>query len=173
MAWLKTLPYERKAWLILALTAFLLECCALYFQYGMGLEPCIMCIYQRTAVLGLLAAGLLGAVNPDNLGCRIVGFATWGISSIWGFQIAREHIAMQNTDDPFAFTCDRFPNFPEFMPLHEWLPNFFAATGDCGNIDWMFVGLSMPGWMEILFAFYSALFIAVLGFHLFNLKKAK
>ena len=81
---------------------------------------------------------------------------------MWGYFIAREHIEMQTTTDPFAFSCEFEPNFPSFMPLHEWIPSFFQATGDCGNIDWQFAGLSMPAWMEILFALFTiTLFVIV------------
>ncbi|TMP27361.1 disulfide bond formation protein DsbB [Pseudoalteromonas rubra] len=150
----------RLAWGALFFSAFVLEVIALYFQYAMGLEPCIMCIYQRTAVLGIVAAGLIGLTSPTSLPVRLLAMSCWGVSAIWGWLLAKEHIAMQTTTDPFAFTCDFVPNFPSFMPLHEWLPAFFAATGDCGNIDWFFAGLSMPGWMEVIFALYSISFIA-------------
>ncbi|MCF6434618.1 disulfide bond formation protein DsbB [Pseudoalteromonas sp. MMG022] len=162
MNWLSALSSSKKAWALLAISAGLFEVTALYFQYVMGLEPCIMCIYQRTAMLGLFAAGIVGYLSPTNWQVKGTGFAIWGISSIWGWMIAREHINMQTTTDPFAFTCDIVPNFPSFMPVHEWFPAFFAATGDCGNIDWSFLSLSMPGWMEVIFAFYSLSFIAVL-----------
>jgi disulfide bond formation protein DsbB len=48
------------------------------------------------------------------------------------------------------------------MPLHEWIPSFFAATGDCGNIDWQFASLSMPAWMEVIFAAFSVVFLVVI-----------
>ncbi|PHI38074.1 disulfide bond formation protein B [Pseudoalteromonas sp. GCY] len=156
---------SRQSWGLLALSAAIFEAVALYFQYGMGLEPCIMCIYQRFAMLGLLAAGLIGMISPRSFALRSLAFVSWGVGSIWGYFIAREHISMQTTTDPFAFTCDFVPNFPAFMPLHEWLPSFFAATGDCGKKAWSFAGLSMPGWMEIIFAFYSVAFFLFLFFH--------
>lgn len=161
MNWLSGISRTRTPWLLLALIAFLFEATALYFQYAMDLAPCIMCIYQRTAVLGVLAAGLLGAINPAQMWSRLLGFATWLVASIWGLLIAREHIMMQTTTDPFAFVCEFEPNFPSFMPLHEWIPSFFAATGDCGNIDWQFLGLSMPGWMQVIFAALAAAAIIV------------
>ncbi len=160
MNWLAELSQKRTAWLSLAAIAFIFEVIALFFQYQMDLAPCIMCIYQRTAMLGLLAAGLVGAINPENSIVRAVSFFSWGLASIWGFLIAREHIAMQTTTDPFAFSCEFEPNFP--LPLHEWIPHFFAATGDCGNIDWQFLGMSMPAWMEVIFALFALSFIAVL-----------
>lgn len=155
MNWLAHLPVQRSSWLLLTAIVFALEVTALFFQYNMGLAPCIMCIYQRSAVLGLLFAAIIGAAKPQSKIVRVLAYLVWGISSIWGYLIASEHIAMQTTTDPFAFTCEFEPNFPSFMPLHEWIPQFFQATGDCGNIDWQFIGLSMPAWMEIIFALFT------------------
>ncbi|MDP2636449.1 MULTISPECIES: disulfide bond formation protein DsbB [unclassified Pseudoalteromonas] len=160
MNWLANLAQKRTPWVLLALIAFTFEVTALFFQYQMGLEPCIMCIYQRTAMLGLLIAGVIGAINPNNMIMRVTAFSTWAVASIWGFLLAREHIDMQTTTDPFAFSCEFEPNFP--LPLHEWIPHFFAATGDCGNIDWQFLGLSMPAWMEVIFAAFTVVFFAVI-----------
>ncbi|WP_105258519.1 MULTISPECIES: disulfide bond formation protein DsbB [unclassified Pseudoalteromonas] len=165
MSWLSSISRTRAPWLLLALIAFLFEATALYFQYAMDLAPCIMCIYQRTAVLGVLLAGLIGAINPANLWLRLSGLATWLVASIWGLLLAREHIMMQTTTDPFAFVCEFEPNFP--VPLHEWIPGFFAATGDCGNIDWQFLGLSMPGWMQVIFAALAAAAVIVTSASLF------
>lgn len=55
----------RGAWLLMALTAFLLELTALYFQHIMLLQPCVMCIYERVALFGILGASLLGAIAPE------------------------------------------------------------------------------------------------------------
>ena len=127
MTFIANLARQRSAWLVLAASAFILEATALFFQYQMGLAPCIMCIYQRTAMLGLLIAGLIGAIAPDKIFARLMAFLTWAVSSIWGYLIAVEHMQMQTNTDPFAFSCEIVPNFPSFMPLHEWSPWFFAA----------------------------------------------
>lgn len=159
---LSKLAETSKAWLLLFSSALILVLSALYFQYGMGLEPCIMCIYQRTAVLGVLVAALIPLVF-NHFVTRLIGFAGWGVSAIWGLLIAIEHVDIQTALNPFFATCEIVPNFPSFMPLHTWLPSIFAATGDCGNIDWEFIGLSMPQWMIVVFAIYSTVFVAVLA----------
>ena len=43
----------RGAWLLMALTAFILELVALWFQHVMLLQPCVMCIYERCALFGI------------------------------------------------------------------------------------------------------------------------
>ncbi|GAC13575.1 disulfide bond formation protein DsbB [Aliiglaciecola lipolytica] len=158
---------SRWAWLTLMLSAVALIITALYFQYILELKPCIMCIYQRTAVFGLLFAGLL-PVLKNNLITRFIGFVVWGVSAIWGMFIAIEHVELQNASNPFFVSCEIVPNFPSFLPLHNWLPNMFAATGDCGNIDWEFMSMSMPQWMIVVFAIYSGVFAIVLFSRLFT-----
>ncbi|UAA37936.1 disulfide bond formation protein DsbB [Paraneptunicella aestuarii] len=161
---LARLSNQRWAWGTLFFSALALEASALYFQYGMGLEPCIMCIYQRTAVLGVLLSGLLVFLMNNAL-TRLIGFIGWGVSAIWGLLIAIEHVDIQGAANPFFVTCEIVPNFP--VPLHDWVPFFFAATGDCGKIDWEFLTLSMPQWMIVIFAAYSAVFTISLLARLF------
>jgi disulfide bond formation protein DsbB len=168
MTFIANLAFKRSPWLILMLSAFILEVTALIFQYQMDLAPCIMCIYQRTAVLGIFIAGFIGLTNPNNIFVRISAYIIWSISAIWGYFLAVEHIDMQTNTDPFAFTCDIIPNFPSFMPLHEWIPSFFAAPGDCGEISWQFLDLSMPVWMQIIFGIYSFILIAIISTNLFK-----
>ncbi|MBQ4831742.1 disulfide bond formation protein DsbB [Pseudoalteromonas sp. MMG010] len=170
MNWLANLSTQRAPWLLFSVIILGLELIALFFQYQMGLAPCIMCIYQRSAVLGLFVAGIVGSIKPNNLICRMIAFTIWGVASIWGFMLAREHIAMQTTTDPFAFSCEFEPNFPNFMPLHHWQPWFFEATGDCGNIDWVFMTLSMPQWMQIIFASTLVTLITLVAARIINNK---
>ena len=158
------LAEQRWAWATLFLSALVLEITALYFQYGMGLEPCIMCIYQRTAVLGVMLSGLL-VFLVNSTATRLIGYTGWGVSAIWGLFIAIEHVDIQTAANPFFVTCEIVPNFP--VPLHDWIPAFFAATGDCGDIDWQFLGMSMPQWMIVIFAAYSLVFIVSLLGRLF------
>ena len=47
----------RGAWLLMALTAFALEMVALWFQHVMGLKPCVLCIYERCALFGIMGCG--------------------------------------------------------------------------------------------------------------------
>ncbi|PTB88692.1 disulfide bond formation protein DsbB [Pseudidiomarina aestuarii] len=155
LATLKQLPSQSAAWAVLAASAWLLVAAALYFQYGMGLEPCVKCIYQRVAIMAIGTVALLPLVAPRSRIAQWIGTLGWLIAAVKGYLIAAEHVALQNSTNAFFMVCDTFPNFPSFMPLHEWFPSIFGAPGLCGDIDWQFAGLSMPGWMQIIFAAYS------------------
>lgn len=169
---ISTWPAQRWPWLLLGFSALTLEFIALYFQYGMGLEPCVMCIYQRVAVAGLAVAGFVGAISPQNTLVRIAAFTAWFTAAIWGLFIAFEHMQMQNPDNfMLAMSCDVFPNFPSWMAIHEWFPAIFEARGTCDSIDWQFLGLSMPSWMVVSFALYTAVAVVILLSRLATLRK--
>ncbi|WP_166423270.1 disulfide bond formation protein DsbB [Paraglaciecola sp. 20A4] len=161
MNYISNLTENRLAWSLLFLSTLVLEAYALFSQHAMDLQPCIMCIYQRTAIFGIMFA-CIPVLITNNLLTRLLAFTLWGVSAIWGGLIAFEHYDIQTAANPFFATCEIVPNFPFWLPLHEWLPNIFAATGDCGNIDWQFMDMSMPQWMMVVFAIYSVIWLVVL-----------
>lgn len=152
---------SKSAWLTLFMSSALLIVTALYFQHIMDLQPCIKCIYQRTAVFGILVSSLMPLIWQHSL-TRLLGFIGWGVASIWGFLIAHEHVDMLFAANPFFVVCDIIPNFPAFMPLHEWLPAVFGATGDCSENSWQFLDMGMAQWMRIIFGIYAVTWLIML-----------
>ncbi|QFU22559.1 disulfide bond formation protein DsbB [Shewanella eurypsychrophilus] len=144
---------SRMAWLILGGTALGLELCALFFQYVMKLDPCVMCIYQRLAILGIFASGLIGVIGHRNRFARLLALIGWGISAVWGLKLALELVDMQMNPSPFS-TCSFLPEFPAWMPLHEWLPSIFMPSGMCSDIPWEMMGITMGQYMIGAFAAY-------------------
>jgi|TARA_B110000908_G_scaffold171736_1_gene235628 disulfide bond formation protein DsbB len=164
---LSTKPWP---WLLLAISALFLELCALFFQYYMGLAPCIMCIYQRVALWGIFLAGIIGYLGHQFTWTRILAYLSWATGAIWGLLIAIEHVTIQSSNSLF-YSCEYVPNFPEWLPLHLWLPWLFEATGDCGDINWQFFGHSMPQIMIVTFTFYTMLLAFILITRLYGTRK--
>ena len=161
---LSSLSTDKRPWGLLFVSVLCLEMAALYFQHIMDLRPCIMCIYQRTALFGVMFAAI-PAMLVNNVITRLVGYVGWGISAVWGLLIAIEHVDIQTAANPFFATCEFEPNFPSWAPLHEWFPTIFGATGDCGDINWSFMDISMPQWMIVIFAIYSVIWAVILVSH--------
>ena len=59
IAYLQGITRQRSSWTLLLVSALFLEICAMVFQHGLGLSPCVMCIYERIAILGLMTAALI------------------------------------------------------------------------------------------------------------------
>lgn len=74
----------------MALTAFALEMVALWFQHVMGLKPCVLCIYERCALFGIMGAGTVGAIAPKSP-LRYAGIAIWLYSARKGIELSAAH----------------------------------------------------------------------------------
>jgi len=164
LGFLKTInqfSQSKVSWFLLAFTSAGLLCAALYFQHILDLQPCIKCIYQRTAVIGILLAALIPLI-VNTLLTRLLGIAVWAYSAFQGLVSAREHLEIIYSDNPFFIMCDVVPNFPSFLPLHEWLPAIFAATGDCDDNTWQFLDMGMASWLQIIFIAHLVVLSVVL-----------
>ncbi|WP_394248226.1 disulfide bond formation protein DsbB [Vibrio profundi] len=148
---LKDFSKGRLSWLLLLVFVIFFEACALFFQHVMMLSPCVMCIYERVAMLGVGVAAMIGLVNPNNTIIRWLGLAVWGASAYKGLALSMQHVDYQFNPSPFA-TCDLFVTFPSWAPLNDWAPWMFEAFGDCSKVVWQFLSLSMPQWLVVIFA---------------------
>lgn len=151
---------NRKAWLLLAISACVLEAIALYFQHGMGLRPCVLCIYERMAISAILAAGLIAAIAPSRA-FHCMAFILWLYSSWQGLKLTWEHTRLQLYPSPFD-SCDFAVNFPSWLPLNRWFPAVFEAYGDCSQKQWSLLNIEMPVWLLIIFTAYFLMAIIVL-----------
>lgn len=75
---LQTFSKSRLSWLLLLFIILAFEATALYFEHVMLLAPCVMCIYERVAMLGIAVAALIGAIAPRNPVIRWLGLAAGG-----------------------------------------------------------------------------------------------
>lgn len=158
---------QRTPWLLLAFSALCLELAALFFQYRQGLQPCVLCVYQRSAVMGLLLAGLIGAVAPRFLLFRAPAMLLWAASSLWGLRLALKHAGMQLFPSP-ANTCDFAANYPAWAKFDEWIPWLFQPTGFCEDIQWRFLGYTMPQTMLGIYAIYLLVLLIISAALLFG-----
>lgn len=125
---------------------------ALYAQHGLGLEPCPLCIFQRMAMIATGLVFLAGAIHgPARLGQRIYsGLAL--LAAAIGAGIAGHHVRLQAQPADLVPSCGPgFDYLMETFPLSQALRMIFQGRGDCTEVDWTFLGLSMPAWVLICF----------------------
>lgn len=157
----KALSQSRGAWLLLTLSCLVLEGTALYFQHGMGLNPCVMCIYERLALFAILIAGIIGFLAPRSAIIRWLALLIGLFGAVKGLLLAIKHTDYQLHPAPWN-QCSPFVDFPETLPLNQWFPQIFEASGNCGKIAWQFLGFSMPQWLIVTFSIYVAIFVLIL-----------
>lgn len=155
MHWFTRLSNNKFAWAFVSLSAWALVFAALYFQHVQDYLPCVKCIYQRTAVIGVAISATLPLLL-NRLPIRLISIVLWGYASYMGFVVASDQIEVINYEGFFAPPCPIEPNFPQWLALHEWLPSIFAGPGDCADDSWQFAGYGMAEWMRIIFVAYMA-----------------
>lgn len=157
---LAALPRQRASWALLSLSAIGLMIAALVFQYGYDLGPCVMCIYIRVAVCAIAIGALLAALAPGNAMMRLLGWIGWIVGAGWGAKIAWQLVEKQSTPPEgfglFGASCDFIPDFPAWLPLHQWMPALFEPTGDCTDKAWEWLGVTMAQWSLVAFVLYLA-----------------
>lgn len=79
MQFLYSFSKRRSSWLLLLAFIVFFEGSALFFQHGMKLPPCVMCIYERVAMFGIAIAALIGLTAPHNPIVRWLGLAAGAI----------------------------------------------------------------------------------------------
>lgn len=142
----------RSRFLAGAATCFALVGFAIYSQLQWGLEPCPLCIFQRIAFVALGVVFLVGGVfAPSGRGGR----GTWGvlafIAAAVGIGIAARHVWIQ-LFPPDIPSCGAPLSFlRETMGTPDLIRKVLTGTGDCGLVDWTFLGLSMPAWSLVWF----------------------
>jgi len=153
---------SRFAWLLLALSALGLELSALYFQYILQLDPCVLCVYERNAVAMIFFAGVIGSINPTIVAFRFSGYLLWAGGVIWGLYLTIKHSGIQMGMIEDSGSCEFVANYPSWMQLDRWIPWLFNPTGLCDEIQWQFLGLSMPQSMVLINLLYLVVFAVVI-----------
>ncbi|MGD8978412.1 MAG: disulfide bond formation protein B [Gammaproteobacteria bacterium] len=123
---------------------------ALFAQHGLGLEPCPLCVLQRVATISLGLVFLLAAVaDPGRLGARIMGILILLVASL-GATVSARQVWLQNLPADQVPACGPGLDYiMEVFPLGEALAMVFEGSGECAEVMWRFLGLSMPGWVLV------------------------
>ena len=125
---------------------------AIYLQLHDGLEPCPLCIFQRIAFAALGVVFLIGALHaPAGRGGRRGYGALAVVAGLVGIGIAGRHVWLQ-LNPPAIPSCGAGLEFMrETMSTTSVIRKVLTGSGDCGTVDWTFLGLSMPAWSLVWF----------------------
>ena len=135
----------------------------------LGLEACPLCIFQRVGfgALGLmfLCGALFAPSGPTGRG--VWSLAAFAAACV-GIGIAGRHVWLQLFPGESA-TCGLPLSFMrETMDtpglLRQLYNQAMNARGDCAQVDWSFLGLSMPAWSLVWFVLLGA-WALYAGFH--------
>jgi disulfide bond formation protein DsbB len=123
---------------------------AIYSEKVLGYVPCPLCMFQRVCIValgvlfliaGLHRAGRVGAIVHGVLILLAAGATSW---------VAGRHVWIQAQPAGTVPSCGApLESLMQMFPLHDVIRRVMTGGGECGVIDWTFLGVSMPGWVLI------------------------
>jgi disulfide bond formation protein DsbB len=152
----------RRSNLVGALACAGLLAYALYAQYGLGLAPCPLCIFQRVGVLLLGLVFLLAALHP----ARATGRRVWAlvilVAAGVAAGVAARHLWLQSLPPERVPACGPGLDFMlQAFPFTEVLDTVLRGSGECAKVDWQLLGLAMPAWVLLAVLALGAAGVAV------------
>lgn len=123
-----------------------------YFQYMEELTPCPLCLMQRlcTFIITIICFLSWLTIKSKNKICAILQL----IFCILGIYFAARQLWLMSLPPQDTGACLPGLNMMlRYFPLHETLRALFLGSADCREVQWEWLGLSMPAWSLLYFIF--------------------
>ena len=128
---------------------------ALFFlQRHMGFSPCPLCIFQRIGLMIMGGFALVAALlNPKSIAIRLVLWLGSLAGIVWSTGVAARHVWLQHLPPDQVPTCGPGLDYwLDTLPMQQVFNEVLSGSGECANVDWVFLGLSIPEQSLILFS---------------------
>ena len=129
-----------------------------YLQYFDGQDPCPLCLVQRGFYFGLLFVFAAGALH----GPRRTGNAVYSVLALLlaggGAATAGRQVWLQHLPPELVPQCgpDLYFMLDNF-PMTKVLTNLLRGSGQCAEVKWTFLGLSIAEWSLLWFVAFGLL----------------
>ena len=149
---LSTVYSRRLMWLGCLLSVIGLMSYALYAENVLYLDPCPLCITQRLFYIGIGLFALTGLMTLRFARVQRVSAVLLGLCAVGGIVTAGRQVWLQHLPPEQVPECG--------LGLQYWLENepwlktlslLFKGDGNCAEVHWRFMGLSMGEWSLIWF----------------------
>lgn len=131
---------------------FLILTAVVYFENHLALEPCYLCMTQRFFVV---AVGLICTAaalhNPQQFGQRVYAVVSMVTAALGGYFSSKQLWLQSLPEDqvpacgiPVDYLFDSF-SFSDAISM------LMRGDGNCAEVQWQLLGLSMPAWVLISF----------------------
>ncbi|MGB2102103.1 MAG: disulfide bond formation protein B [Porticoccaceae bacterium] len=147
------LPNHRVLNVLQALAGILLLVIAVfYFQNYLQLEPCYLCITQRVFVIAIAIVCALATLhNPAQTGQRVYA----GLSTLMAFigsYFSIKQLWLQSLPEDQVPACGIPVDYLfDVFSLSEAISHLLKGDGNCAEVQWQLLGISMPGWVLVAF----------------------
>lgn len=142
----------RQIYVLILLSCAALLGYALYTEHVLGLVPCALCMTQRFFFVCTAGLALVAALhNPAALGRRLY-VALMVLACGLGAAVAGRQVWLQQLPEDQVPACGPSLDYIlETLPLSEAFTTLMMGDGNCAEVQWTFLSLSMPAWSLLWF----------------------
>jgi disulfide bond formation protein DsbB len=129
-----------------------------YFENSLKLEPCYLCMTQRAFVIAIgIICALAVLHNPRQFGQRI--YAALSISLvIIGSYFSGKQLWLQSLPEDQVPSCGIPVDYLfDIFSITEAISLLLRGDGNCAEVKWQLMGLSMPAWVMVSFVGFGVL----------------
>ena len=136
---------------------------AFYLEFVSGLVPCALCLAQR-AVFALICIACLLYLLPY-YGSRLIFGLLSFVSSGLGIWLASRQLWLQSLPEDQLPACGPDIYFIlERFHIFDGLKTMFFGSGNCAEVQWTFLNLSIPGWTLLFYVFTASVSVWLIIF---------
>ena len=134
-----------------------LSAASFYFEYVEELNPCPLCIMQRVCVLLLIPLTLAALCFKSQIKRRLIS-STQLFVTLAGMGFAGRQVYLQSLPPEKVPACGPGLNYLiQYFPLKDIVHAILFGSGDCAEVQWVFLNLTMPTWSLLSFALIACL----------------
>lgn len=151
------MPSVRTCFLLIFFACTGLIGVGLLFQHVMDFQPCYMCVLQRIfiAATGLIALSAF-LINPRDAGVKFFSALT-ALSALMGSFFSGKQLWLQSLPEDQIPDCGVSVDYLfEVHNLGTALSHLLKGDGNCADVQWTLLGLSIPGWTLVAFIALAA-----------------
>jgi disulfide bond formation protein DsbB len=154
-------------WLLLVVIGLCSEGIALYYQHGLELPPCVLCIQVRIWVMALIFVSL-GAIWVRRY--AYMNLLAHMLTVVIAIGLLERSYQLLGTERGFTFSdCGLDLGMPAWFALDSWFPAMFKVQTSCGYTPELLFGITMAEALIVasaIFLLWSAIMVVsvLLGF---------
>ena len=152
------LPESRIFYFSIASSCFLLLGFGLYLEYARGLEPCPLCIFQRIAYIAIFMTAVIATIHAPGITFAKIYSGLITIIALTGTSIAARQVWLQHLPPDRVPECGPGLDYMlDTFPMAQALKMILSGSGECAEIQWQFIGLSIAEWSMAFFMLFATL----------------
>jgi disulfide bond formation protein DsbB len=128
-------------WAGLVVIGLCFEGVALYYQYVLELQPCVLCIQVRIWVMALILVSLLAIWIRRNAYLNLLAHM---LTVVIAIGLLERSYQLLGTERGFTYSdCGLDLGMPAWFALDSWFPAMFKVQTSCGYTPELLFGVTM------------------------------